>query len=1302
MKLSDTDQKVISQLNANWIWTPHWIDSAEINTAGRIVHFKRQVQISSLPETAVLHFSADTRYKLYVNGARMAVGPCRSSPYIWYYDTLDIAPFLIEGQNVFEFAVIRYFASSRAAMPFERTQYPGLTICGGFVVNDLFHDLDSTKGWRCWIDDSIRFPTGLVDDGFLHISERITPAPQAPTYAPIPYGYKTLNGDILPWRLRPRSIPMPEESVANVHAVRSCQSARQISDWTAFLRGSASLTLPAKSSHRLEIQAEVHSTAFLRWTFDARQQSQIKMKVTYSEGYELEPRSYPFFRTKKDRVDASNGHLLGPFDEIILDIVPGQMNVYEPFWFRTFRLFRLEIEVGAEAVELSKFEAKQTNYPLDVKASWQDHGDPESEKIWEVSIRTMRNCMHDAYSDCPFYEQLQYSGDSRSVGLFHYLISGDDRLMRQTINNFASSIGSEGLTQSRFPSHVMQLIAGFSIYWILQVCDHHLFFGDTAYSRSFLPRIDGVLEFFASYVDERGLVSGLPADVWQYVDWVTTWGATDDHPDKGVPTSGRKSNLHTYFSLLYAYGLQKAAKLLIEVGRPAHAAEYESRAQSLQRAVRTHCYDGSFFTDSTSDVAGDDAYSQHCQVFAVLSGAAEGTERFRLLHEAFNKPMFSKCSYVMRFYALRAFSIAGDELYESMWQPTWEPWRQMLANNLTTWEEDDVRQRSDCHAWGSVPIYEYCTELAGVQPLGPGCKKVLFKPRLNLSKAIDAVVALGKDNLAKVSWSIDANGEKQRLSSASATQTEDEMTNERPFEKTVDTHIEEHVHSGPTMQMRSKADDDSVWQSMKKYKRVGVVAMSAAFAASLDGYQITLNGGIVSNKGFIRQFATPGTKIIAGKYISAWGGIQSAGQALGQIGLQFVADAFGRKVALLTLWIFLVASIFAETFATRWEHWLVAKLFSGMGVGMLQSTVPVYLSEVAPTQLRGFFINAYTFWFVVGQLFGSVALKSLRDSDPYDFRTAIYTQWAMVGTMGTIFFLLPETPWWLVQKGRSSDAAKILRKYNGHIDGYRVQETIDIMNNTIEEERHLAKRDSQEGFFSVFQGQNLIRFVIAAWPKITQQLVGLTVFNTYATYFFQYAGNKDPFLVTVILSCCQILSMMVTCSLTDTIGRRPLTIYPYGVTVLSVLSIGIIGCFDYKAQATGSLLVFFGCMATFATTGASAIGYAYAAEVPQQRLRARTAAFGLAASNCIAIMFNFCTPLMINGTNKWGVKTGFFFAGTGALAVAISWYILPELARRTPAEIDEMFEKKVTLRKFKRYVTDVQMNVEEPSKLEGT
>jgi hypothetical protein len=115
---------------------------------------------------------------------------------------------------------------------------------------------------------------------------------------------------------------------------------------------------------------------------------------------------------------------------------------------------------------------------------------------------------------------------------------------------------------------------------------------------------------------------------------------------------------------------------------------------------------------------------------------------------------------MMRFYMLRAISMAGDDVYERYWDSMWAPWRQMLANNLSTWEEDDVRQRSDCHAWGSVPIYEYCTELAGIQPIASGCTKVLFKPRLRLSAALEAKVALGRDNLATVSWQTTDSGEK--------------------------------------------------------------------------------------------------------------------------------------------------------------------------------------------------------------------------------------------------------------------------------------------------------------------------------------------------------------------------------------------------------------------------------------------------------------------------------------------------------------------------------------------------------------
>ncbi|PSK42897.1 High-affinity glucose transporter [Elsinoe australis] len=500
--------------------------------------------------------------------------------------------------------------------------------------------------------------------------------------------------------------------------------------------------------------------------------------------------------------------------------------------------------------------------------------------------------------------------------------------------------------------------------------------------------------------------------------------------------------------------------------------------------------------------------------------------------------------------------------------------------------------------------------------------------------------------------------------------------------------------TGSAMAMRARDDDLSIWHSLQKHKLVVTIAMVAAFSASLDGYQISLNGGIVSNKGFIRQMASPGTTIIAGKYISAWGGIQSAGQTIGQVFLQYATEGLGRKPALMILWMFLAGSIFAESFATHWSHWLVAKLFSGAGVGMLQSTMPVYLSEIAPTQLRGMLINAYSFWFIVGQLAGAIALNRLNASDPLDFRTPIYTQWAMVGIMLIIFLLLPESSWWLAGKGRIDKAAKILSMCNRDIEGYNVHEVINVMVATIEEEQYTAKKNSQQGAMAVFQGRNFLRFIIASWPKVTQQFVGLSVFNTYSTYFFQYAGNKNPFLVTVILTSVQLGSMLLTVSLTDSIGRRPLTVYPYGVTVLSLLSLGIIGCFNYTAKSTSTLLVFFASLATFSTTGASAIGYAYAAEIPQQRLRAQTAGWALAFSNLIAIMFSFCTPLMINGTAKWGVKTGFFFAATGAISVVIAWFILPEVARRTPAEIDEMFEKRVNLRKFDKHVTNVQVQAD--------
>ena len=163
--------------------------------------------------------------------------------------------------------------------------------------------------------------------------------------------------------------------------------------------------------------------------------------------------------------------------------------------------------------------------------------------------------------------------------------------------------------------------------------------------------------------------------------------------------------------------------------------------------------------------------------------------------------------------------------------------------------------------------------------------------------------------------------------------------------------------------------------------------------------------------------------------------------------------------------------------------------------------------------------------------------------------------------------------------------------------------------------------------------------------------------------------------------------MIGTMALVDVWGRRSLCVYGYLVTVLADFGMGTTGFYDLQRPAVGGLLVFFSCLATFSTTSASAIGYAYLAEIPKQDLRAKSAGWGLAISNLFSIMvslawgpqlisqFSYCTPLMIGDQTvnpKWGVKTGLFFGGTGFICVVVGWFIIPETAKRTPAEIDEM------------------------------
>lgn len=223
-------------------------------------------------------------------------------------------------------------------------------------------------------------------------------------------------------------------------------------------------------------------------------------------------------------------------------------------------------------------------------------------------------------------------------------------------------------------------------------------------------------------------------------------------------------------------------------------------------------------------------------------------------------------------------------------------------------------------------------------------------------------------------------------------------------------------------------------------------------------------------------------------------------------------------------------------------------------------------------------------------------------------------------------------------------ASKVLKWKYGNIPGYSVEEEVAIIAATIEQQRIWRMEQGANGHWGMLKGLNLKRFLIGSYPKVLQQFVGLSVFSNYSAYFFQLAGNTQPFLVTIWLGIASLVSVSFDAALVDRIGRRRMTLIGFGGACFGVVLMAIVGCFDYTTKELGSVLVFAGVMANFFNTFQSSTSYAYLTEMPEQRWRAQAIGWGLAYCNCYALLFSFTVPLMLA---KWVVKTAFLFVCLG-------------------------------------------------------
>jgi len=736
-----TQNAVINPDLLSKTWQAKWIAvaGAPANEYG-VYHFRKTFELDAKPDKFIIHVSADNRYKLFVNGEQVSLGPARSDIYNWAFETVDIAPQLHAGKNTIA-AVVWNFAQYApvAQMSFRQT---GFIVQGDGQNEQIVNTGNSWKGVRnesyspvntdlhtYFVAgpgdriDAAKYPWGWEQQGFDDSSWSAV--------RQIISGAGKGARDYQGWQLTPRTIPMPELTNERIPALRKAEGITMPAE---FPEKAGNYTVPASSKVTLLLDQTHLTTAYLNLIFSGGKGAEITVK--YAESlYNQSQQS-----NDKGNRDQIEGKIFrGYEDQIISD--GGERRSFTSLWWRTYRYIQIQVKTDSEPLTLNDIYGTYTGYPFQLASKFSAPEMPELDKILTTGWRTARLCAQETYTDCPYYEQLQYFGDTRIQAMATLYNTRDDRLIRNAINDGRQSIVSDGITMSRYPTNMQQFIPPFSIWWVAMIHDYWMHRDDDAFVAKQLPYVRLILDFYEQHLKDDASLSYIP--YWFFTDWSFKNGEPPRTPD------GQSSiqDLH------YLMGLQLAGEMEKSLGMPAFTGKYEQIAARMKAGFKAKYWDESrkLFADTQEKTS----FSQHANILAILTNVVEGQEATDLMARILQEKDLTPASIYFSYYLNRALDKAGmgNDYLNRL-----DVWRNQLANGLTTWAEtSDPYPRSDCHAWGASPNIELYRIVLGIHSAAAGFRKVLITPNLgNLHKASGCIPHPQGDIC--VNYQVDAKG----------------------------------------------------------------------------------------------------------------------------------------------------------------------------------------------------------------------------------------------------------------------------------------------------------------------------------------------------------------------------------------------------------------------------------------------------------------------------------------------------------------------------------------------------------------
>ncbi|WP_020530058.1 family 78 glycoside hydrolase catalytic domain [Flexithrix dorotheae] len=699
---------------ASWVSQPH-----EFLQNYGVYHFRKSFDLSQKPEEFIINISADNRYKLFVNGHYIGNGPSRGSLQNWRFETYDIAEYLQPGKNVLAAVVWNFGEHIPAA---QITQQTALVVQGNTEKEWIVNTDDS---WKVMKNEAYQ-PIPLYEaklNAYLVVGagEKLDAAKYPWEWEKLAFDDSNWNnvrvierakpiglGTDGSWLLTPRTIPQMTMDLLRMKKIVRTEGIEINDD---FLTGNNPIAIPANTEVKVLIDQSYLTVGYPELKVKGGKGSEIK--ITYSEALFDENNQ----KGNRDKIEGKK--MRGYFDIYLPDGNVDQ--TYHPLWNRTYRYIQLDIKTGNAPLTIEDFYGYLSVYPFEEKGSFSSDNEA-LEKIWDTGWRTARLCGLETYVDCPYYEQLQYVGDTRIQAFISLYVAGDDRLMKKSILNFKNSILPNGLTQSRYPCSKMQLIPTYSLFWVTMIHDYWMHRDDEKFVKDLIPAVRNVLEWYEQQLDENQMLGAMKW--WNFVDWTEAWKWNEVDRIGGVP-AGVKDGNSAIISLQYAYTIDYAVQLFNAFGEKHLAEKYAKISEDLKKATYDLCWNEE--KGLIADTPEKTIFSQHANILAILSGAIPQESVSAVMEKTMYDTSIIQASFYFKFYLFQAMKKSG---YGHKYLEQIKPWQEMLDIGLTTFAEKPDPTRSDCHAWSASPNYDFLALICGIETASPGFKTVKIAPNL--------------------------------------------------------------------------------------------------------------------------------------------------------------------------------------------------------------------------------------------------------------------------------------------------------------------------------------------------------------------------------------------------------------------------------------------------------------------------------------------------------------------------------------------------------------------------------------------